>query len=171
MNKIFIFFALAILFAANEALALGVEATPNIIKISTDAGKSAEAKITIKNPSKEVSLYEVYADEFEDKFSFSSTSFILEAGERKEISVFVNSKKGGIFKTSISVVANSLTPNKFNVGSGVKIPVELSITEAQRNFKFSAAAFFSGINNSGLILLLASIILVFGIYRLTRKQI
>lgn len=171
MNKIFFsLFFLSLIFYAENAYALGVEASPSIIKISAEAEEINEAKITVKNPSKEVSLFEIYPDEFENFISFSSSSFILESGTSKEISLQIKSDKEGIFKTNISIVANSVVPNKFNVGSGVKIPIEITITPQKNNFRFSSAAFFSMVNNSGLVLLLSSIILVFGIFRLTRKQ-
>ena len=108
-----------------EAVSLSV--SPKELKISANVYETATQKLKIKNPSGEVSIFEVYPDDLDEIVRVSPSSFILESEEEKEVTVQVIPRKEGIFRTDISVVASPVASSSFNAGGGVKIPLEIRV--------------------------------------------
>ncbi|HBT81541.1 hypothetical protein A2757_00515 [Candidatus Giovannonibacteria bacterium RIFCSPHIGHO2_01_FULL_48_47] len=113
--------------AVPEAGAVGLSVYPKELRVSAMVGETANYKLNVKNPSGEVSLFEVYPDDLGAIVKVSPSSFILESEESREVSVRVTARGEGVFKTNISVVATPVASASFNAGSGVKIPVEISV--------------------------------------------
>lgn len=111
---------------AFSAQAVGLLVSPKEIKISSSVGETAVQKLKVKNPSGEVSVFEVYPDDLEAIIKIAPASFILESNQEKEVDVRATPREEGILKTNISVVATPVANSSFNTGSGVKIPLEIS---------------------------------------------
>ena len=108
--------------------AAGVEASPSKLDIiASDSSGSTE--LSVRNPSANVQLFEVYADEFTENIKILPTCFILEAGASEKISIVYNTKSNtdAIFKTNISVVAKPMTDSTFQFNSGIKIPITITV--------------------------------------------
>ena len=122
-------------------LASGMSVFPD--KLTLD---SAEPKtLTISNPSKDVLLFEVYADEFEDLIELLPQSFTLEAGAQKKVRMSLDpsstakklpayeanktrKKEGGeVLSTNISITASPLNQADANVAIGTKIPLTIHL--------------------------------------------
>ena len=127
-------FILAASCFASSASAVGLSVFPDEIKISSAAGEPVAGKLKIKNPSGEVSVFEVYPDDFGEIVKIIPASFILESGQEKEISVRAAAREKGILKTNISVIATPVASSSFNTGNGVKIPLEITIGKSKFGF-------------------------------------
>ena len=112
------------------ALAVGVGVTPAQLHIDAHAGQESVARIKVTNPSKDVTLFEVYPDDLEAVVSVSPASFTLESKEEKYVDVKVTSPEAGQFLTTLSVVGRLMADSKFQAGSGVKIPVTITVDDA-----------------------------------------
>ena len=106
--------------------AAGISVSPRELELSANVGETVSGKLTVKNPSNEVSLFEVYPDELEKIIKASPSSFILEAGESREVVIQITPYESGVFKTNISVVGTPVSKAAFNAGSGVKIPLGIT---------------------------------------------
>lgn len=108
------------------AQAVGLSVSPKEIKISSSVGEPTASKLKIKNPSGEVSIFEIYPDDLEAIIKITPASFILESNQEREVSVRAAPREEGILKTNISVVATPVASSSFNTGSGVKVPIEIA---------------------------------------------
>ncbi|OGF74384.1 hypothetical protein A2Z63_01445 [Candidatus Giovannonibacteria bacterium RIFCSPLOWO2_02_44_8] len=118
------------LIAANaEAVSLSV--SPPELKASGSVLEPASAKFTVKNSSDGVALFEVYLDDFESAIKLFPESFILEAGEKKEIEVKADFGKSGKYQTDISVLAKPVANSAFRAAGGLKIPLIVEINEGK----------------------------------------
>ena len=123
------------------AKAAGVKVTPAELKIESKAGVVAKREIVVENPSSFSTLFDVYPDDFSDWILVKPESFILENKEKQEVTVEIQGKESGVFLTHISVRAQPITEAKFRANSGVKIPLEIKITEDKK------AMFLAAISN------------------------
>lgn len=130
--KIVIFFLL--LAAAPFAGASGLKVDPPRLEITVKTNELISREITVTNPTSDVQLFKVYADDFSDIIKANPASFTLEAGEEKKVIITITAagdqKTSGILKTNLSVVARSLAETKFETNAGVKVPVSISILES-----------------------------------------
>lgn len=112
--------------------AAGISVSPAELSIS-NANSQSVAKLNVKNPSREVLLFEVYPDALESLISITPSSFILESGADRN--VFINAKKSGDreekHETFISVVAKPLNSSVVQTGSGVKIPLLITMAQSE----------------------------------------
>ena len=143
-----------------SAQAVGLSVFPKELKVSVEAGETAVQKLNVKNPSGEVAIFEVYPDDLEKFIKLSPTSFILEFGENREVAVKITPKEEGLFKTNISVVASPMAKSSFNTGSGVKIPLEITVA---KNTSWLLAAISNLPLNSSRVLVIALLFLIVGI--------
>jgi len=60
---------------ATHVQAVAIKVFPSEIKIETESGVSIKKEILIENPSANVALYEVYADNFSDWVKLKPESF------------------------------------------------------------------------------------------------
>lgn len=111
------------------AYASGLSVTPSKVEHTLSAGEETVITLTIANPTQDVSLVEVYADDFERNISPEVSSFTLEAHEDRLVDVTVLFNDAGTYSTYISVVTKALGDRSFNARSGIKIPVDVTVTE------------------------------------------
>jgi hypothetical protein len=140
-----ILIAIILIFLPLAALASGIEVKPAKLELSAGPGQTATAKITVGNPTADVQIFEVYADDFADSIKLNPQSFTLEAGDSKTVEVSARGAGPGIFKTEISVVGKPLSDARLVAGTGVKIPLTVSTSEnpaswPQTTFVWYAAA-------------------------------
>ncbi len=132
--------------------------SPDKLEFNLPINQKQIKPLLIANPTKDVMLFEVYADEFENIISAEPQSFTLESGGQKKINVIVNSQisdspsfpkrgQGGVITTNLSIVGSVLAESRSNVSVGAKIPITITTT-----FEKSASP---NLNNFGLILLFA----------------
>lgn len=161
-----IILATAIL-AVATVQAVGVSVTPKELKVSGNMGETVNAKLTVKNPSTEVSLFEIYPDELEKMIKPSPSSFILESGESREVTIQVTPNESGIFRTNISVLATPVAKASFNAGSGIKIPIEITTEINNSSFMALISDLISprilGIMLLTLVLVLGFFVIKYGI--------
>jgi hypothetical protein len=109
--------------------AVGVSVVPSKLKVESTINEIKKIQITIKNPSSKVSIYDVYADDFQSWIALEPSSFTLEAGETKKVALSIKPQQQGIFSTNISVVARPLSPREFQANSGVKVSLQIKVSE------------------------------------------
>lgn len=120
-------FLLVGLLAPFATSAIGVSATPATLSVKTSVGKEVVARFTVRNPSKEVGLFEAYPEEFEEILTLIPSRFVLEAGEKREVLVRVMRREAGALRTAIAVEAHPLGEPAFGVGGGVRLPFSLEV--------------------------------------------
>ncbi|OGF52523.1 hypothetical protein A3I27_02820 [Candidatus Giovannonibacteria bacterium RIFCSPLOWO2_02_FULL_43_11b] len=151
-----IFVSLFVITANAEAVGLSV--SPSELRASGTFYKPASAKFTVKNSSDGVALFEVYPDDFGDAIKISPESFILEAGEKREIEASANFKKLGKYWTDISIVAKPVANSAFKTAGGLKIPFYIDVKEEKSS---QLGLLISSVSKETLIVL--SIIFAFAI--------
>lgn len=129
--KEIVFISLFLLFP-HVVMGAGVEASPSKLQLQTFSNTKAVTELTVRNPSADVQLFEIYADDFSDSIKIHPTSFVLEAGNSKSIAISYDAKRGKntILKTNISVVARPLSESRFQFNSGIKIPITILINSS-----------------------------------------
>ncbi|MDI6591920.1 MAG: hypothetical protein QME61_03235 [Patescibacteria group bacterium] len=164
------------LLAFNFVQATAIKVSPPEIKIETLQGILTKKEIMVENPANNVALYEVYVDNFSDWIKFKPESFTLESGKKQKVTLEIKNEENGIFSTMISVVAEPLSQQKFKVGPGVKIPLEIKISSRGDKGVFLATIFqnltdFFQENNLIYIFGIILIILILaGIHRERKKR-
>ncbi len=122
--------------------AIGVKVIPSEIKVEIKVGQIVEEGITIENPDQDVVLYEIYSDNFSDWLELKPSSFILEGGEIKDIKLQIKGQEVGIFLTTISVVAKPLASTGFKINSGIKIPLEIIVSQKDNQISMASISLF-----------------------------
>lgn len=128
MKKILLILIIVSFLAANSVQAVAVKVNPSEIKIETSANLT-EKEIIIENPGNNVALFEVYLDNFSDWVKVKPESFILESGKSQKVTLEIKNKETGVFFTTISVIAKPLAEREFKANAGVKIPLEVRVSE------------------------------------------
>lgn len=115
-----------------SAEASGVKVYPPKIEIAVKAGEMATKEITVANPTSDVQLFKVYPDDLPDIIKASPSSFTLEAGAYKLVTISITENGGqkslGSLNTNISVVAKPLDATGFQTNAGVKIPFSVTVS-------------------------------------------
>lgn len=154
------------LLLALSAAASGLSITPSRLDFAVDDGKEALQTITVMNPTADVMVFEVYADEFSNVISLRPESFTLESGGRKEVSVMIDASnsplpplkirggKGGVISTNLSIVGKALAESKVNVAAGAKLPVTIAIDRTAAKPPFAQYGFMM------IIALIISLLLI-----------
>ena len=127
--KFKIILTLASIFLAANANASALKITPSSVYLDAVFGRTEQKILTIENPGSDVALFEIYSDDFSNWISVNPTSFILNPGEKKEALISVNFRKEGIYATALSVVSKPLSERGFKTNAGVKIPLEIRVSE------------------------------------------
>jgi len=175
MRKILLILIIISFLAANSVQAVAVKVKPSEIKIEANAGVLFEQEIIIENPGENVALFEVYLDNFSNWIKAKPESFVLESGEVQKVILEIKNEEIGVFSTMISVVAKSLSERKFKANSGVKIPLEIRLTQKERS-KFLAAISqnikrFLDTNNLTFVFSIILVLALVGIWLKRRKRI
>jgi hypothetical protein len=124
--------------------AAGIEVSP--AKLNLDA-KTAKAELIVANPTADVQIFHIYADDFEERIKLSPQSFTLESGARKVVVVTIiepseNLKQTGVFATNISIIGKPLAEGTFSVATGVKIPITINPGSVDKATDYSKAVWF-----------------------------
>ena len=122
------------------ASAVGLAVRPSELNLAVNVRGETKTTLTVKNPSREVALIEVYPDELEKIVEVLPTSFVLESGEEQRILITVRPQDAGVFRTNMSVVANPLSPSGFHASGGVKIPLIIQASSEHSSMPLLAAA-------------------------------
>lgn len=122
----------ACLLLPKSGFAAGIQVSPSKLEFSVQKGQSQSQEVTVVNPTGDVQLFEAFPDDFGDSISISPTSFTLESGARKTVTVTAtpgkaNLSQGEILSTNISFVGKPLADSGVQVGTGVKLPATVSI--------------------------------------------
>lgn len=114
---------------AGKVKAIGLSVTPPELKVTQTISKITHEKLTVKNFSDEVAIFEIYPDDFESAIKATPSSFILESGEKREVDIQSSFRKTGQYGTAISVVSKSISTSSFNAAGGLKIPITIIVNE------------------------------------------
>lgn len=125
--KIIILTLIELSFAVNVG-AVSLKVAPSSIRVEAISGKTGQSSITIENPGSAVALFEVYTDDFSDWVVINPSSFTLNPGEKKEVSIYTASKEEGVYGTLLSVVSKPLSDREFKANAGVKVPIEIKVS-------------------------------------------
>jgi Flp pilus assembly protein TadB len=93
-------------------------------------GEEATVRIKVSNPSSDVAVFEVYPDDFAAAIKAIPSSFTLESGSEKYVTLAVKTAQEGRLSTLLSVVGRPLASNAFQAGSGVKVPLAITVASA-----------------------------------------
>src|SRR3989344_1749018 len=152
--------------------AVGLSVSPKELKFSANVGEIVSKKLNVKNPSGEVSVFEIYPDDLGVIVKITPASFILESEQEREVDVQVRPREEGVLKTNISVVTTPIASSSFNARSGVKIPLEITAGENRSWFAAMVPNLpFSPTKVLGIVLLFLIVASVFFAIRYGIKQI
>ena len=129
-KTLIILFLLAI---AASAGASGVKVNPPKLKVAVKINETASEEITVTNPTNDVQLFKIYPDDFADIIKANPSSFTLEAGAEKTVTIAIKApddqKTSEKLNTNLSVVARPLAETQFATNAGVKIPLSITVSE------------------------------------------
>jgi hypothetical protein len=145
--------------------AVGVAVYPAEVTVTAPSDTQTTTRIKVSNPSSDVAVFEVYPDEFEPIIKINPSSFTLESSEERQVTVTISPREIGQLHTSLSVVGRPMASNVFQAGSGVKVP--LAITVVQNTNGLASAMQTLGTSPwTGVVLGL----LLIGLYGYRRKR-
>lgn len=118
---------------ASPVGAAGIEVSPAQIEFSFPEKMTEKTvQITVANPTADVQVFEVYADDFTQSFTIQPASFTLESGARKTLAITL--KKSQLpsqanlgLAGTISIVGQPLAEGRVNVGTGIKLPFTVTL--------------------------------------------
>ena len=117
----------------------GLEVSPSRVEIEAEAGKQASAELRVVNPTADVQLFEVYADDFVSLISVRPSSFTLDADSAKDVIITIDTVgPSSIIQTNISIVAKPISQNKFQQNTGAKVPLTVNIDASKLFFNKTA---------------------------------
>ncbi len=164
MKKIILVLGAVFIWWPSLVVALGVEANPAHLKLVTNSQGRVETVLTIANPSTEPGLFALSIDDHQSWFKIEPAELRLEAGERRAVKISIKADKSGQYSTWLSVVGYPLDTRAFKAGSGVKIPLNLSVSEIKT---YWPAYIIGGV---ALSLILAGLYLAFYSYNRRENQ-
>ncbi len=129
-----LFFCLLI--SASCVHGIGIGVNPAKMEVEMETGENVWKNITVSNPESAELGFQVYIENQSiDWIKISDLEFSLEPHQKKQISVQFTptADEVGEFDAKICVV--TLKPSGgFNIGSGVKIPVHITIEKSETTF-------------------------------------
>lgn len=119
-----------LIFEFSICTAAGIEISPARFDLSLNREEKLTSQINVANPTPDVQIFEIYADDFAEQFVFNPQSFTLESGARKTVEMIISPPAfrltdSRIFSTTISVLARPLAESRFTANTGVKIPITM----------------------------------------------
>ena len=163
MNRIIIIFLITLLVSWQGVQAAGISVKPSELNFSLEAKSQTSQTIVIENISFEPVIYNLYVDELGDQIILQPTNFRLEVGEKQKVKVKVSPQKAGTFATNLSIVAQVLDRRKFNVSTGVKVPLTIQVSPAPK-------VPLSAILKKVIIVLLPLLIIALAVTLLVRRK-
>nr|WP_321498698.1 hypothetical protein [uncultured Methanolobus sp.] len=110
--------------------AVGVGVSPANMTFDSHVGITGFQSLFVINDGESVSDYRVYVDDkYVDWFSISPNNFTLQPGEHKEVIIGLKPpiSASGNYEMKAYVIASAPSSN-FEVGSGIKIPVKMKVS-------------------------------------------
>lgn len=132
LKKSIILIILTLALLPQTVWAVGISVKPSRLKTQAPINQLTSLSLQVKNPSDSVCLYDVYLDEFSDWIKPNPSSFTLEAGETKKVTLQIKPQTPQTAGTIISVVTRPLSNRKFAANSGIKIPLEINVLTPQK---------------------------------------
>jgi len=143
--------------------AIGIGVNPAKLELEIENGESIHKNITISNPDNIDLAFHIYTDdEFNEWITITDPDFSLGPYQKKEVDIHFTplTEKVGTFNTTIYAIA--LNPNSnVNLGSGVKIPVNINLEKATTSFYTNPVI---------IVLILIAFILIFISMRSMRSR-
>lgn len=120
------------------SLAAGLQISPARLDIIMGTDQQTTENIVFANPTSEVQIFEITADDFGNRIQPWPKSFTLESGARKTITIKITSEgwqkmTSQKIVTNLSVIAKPLDKENLAIGAGAKIPVEITINQTSQN--------------------------------------
>ncbi|WP_321430974.1 hypothetical protein [uncultured Methanolobus sp.] len=112
------------------ATAIGVGVAPANFTFEAHVGITNQQSLFVINDGEGIAEYRVYVDDqYVDWFTISPNNFTLEPGEHNEVTIGVKAplSASGDYDLKAYVIASTPSSN-FEVGSGIKIPVHLTVS-------------------------------------------
>ncbi len=123
-----------------SSLAAGLQISPSRLNFTVVPNQEMTQKIVVANPTAEVQIYEITADDYTNYIKSVPKSFTLESGARKEVAVTVIlAQANQKVATNLSIVAKPLTADGLTVGTGAKIPLEITVVETISSYNKNLA--------------------------------
>lgn len=172
MKKFFPILIITFFLVANFVEAVAVKVKPSEIKIEAEVGVLTKEEIIIENPDNNVALFEVYLDNFSDWIKIKPGSFILESKKSQKVVLEIKNQETGIFSTTVSVVAKPLSERQFKANSGIKIPLEIKISEERAGFWLASIlrSFGKLAENQQNLIYISSIIFILVLFGLLARR-
>ncbi len=146
MNKFTALIIISFLISPLPTLAAGLQASPSSLDFSVSAGQDTSKSLVISNPTADVQIFELSADEYSELILPAPRSFTLESGARKIVVVTI-SNQGSLkhadekITTNLSIVSKPLSQAGLAVGAGVKIPITINIAPSpKKNIPYALPA-------------------------------
>ena len=120
------------LFLPLSSLAAGIQVSPSHLDFRVNSQETAPQNLTVVNPTADVQVFEVYADDFAELIKPNPASFTLESGAKKTVAITINfsgvkDQSERTLTTNLSVVGKPLADSRFSLATGAKIPITLSV--------------------------------------------
>jgi len=116
------------LFFGSTVLAVGIGAKPKKLDLEIKTGALSNAEILITNVSDQPGVYQVKPDSLEKNIKLTPADFQLNPGQSQLVNLEINFNRPGKFATNLSIVATPLQAGGLVAGTGVKIPVDISVS-------------------------------------------
>ena len=129
LRKILVYVILC-LYSITTVTAIGVGVSPANMTFDAHVGITESQPLFVINDGSGVSNYRIYVDDkYVDWFTISPNNFSLEPGQHKEVTMEVKTPvtASGDFDLKAYVIASTPSSN-FEVGSGIKIPVRINVS-------------------------------------------
>lgn len=109
------------------AAAAGISVSPSSLEFS----KTNQAQqLVVTNPTSDVQIFEVSVNEFKNLIAINPASFTLEAGANRQVEIKLENNSqlnNQVMVTNLSVLGRPLLEERFEVNTGVKIPLTVNL--------------------------------------------
>lgn len=138
MNNLTKFVITLPLFLPIISFAAGIQVSPASLNIIVSPKEETTQSFTVANPTADVQIFELDADDYPKYIQPIPKSFTLESGARKVISLKIIGlgpleKADQKLTTNLSIVSKPLSDTDLSIGAGVKLPLEITISKGGRN--------------------------------------
>ncbi len=142
---------------------IGIGVNPAKMEFEMGTGENVWKNITVSNPESAELRYQVYIENKSiDWIKISDPGFSLESDQKKQITVQFTPTTGEVGEFDAKICVVTLKPGgSFNIGSGVKIPVHITIEK-------SATPFYT--NPIIIVLMLSGLLIILLCVRRLRRS-
>lgn len=115
---------------------IGIGVNPAKMEVEMETGENVWKNITVSNPENAELGFQVYIENQSiDWIKISDPEFSLEPDQKKQITVQFTPTAGEVGEFNAKICVVTLKPSGgFNIGSGVKIPVHITIEKSATTF-------------------------------------